>query len=225
MGFVAILVFVVLPALFVGGGALVAWYSLARRRRLGRAVTLAEAPARDVAITGRARGPSLVSPITHRACVWYDVDIEVRTGVAKYESVMKLRSDAPFEIGADDGGCVRIDVARLWLASDGARHKEKTKGGPQHILQNGSQRWHRVTESIIAVDAIVTALGDVEAPAEGYRASGAELPILGAKGEAVVSAGDRASMGATLAKHVLLGLGLLTVGLAWVSVSVWFFVR
>lgn len=236
MAYVALLFFVVLPVLLLGGGVVVAVYSILRWRRLGRAQDLRTANEGVVVFTGKAEPHdlALVSPITRRPCVWYHVDVEIRTGVAKYESIKKVGSGTPFDLVAADGTRVEVDVSKLWLANEEvARSKTKQKGAPAHVVESAPTRWHKITEQIIPADAVVTALGRVTKNAGGYRSGGPpggyrartiDTPVIGdpdGKLETVVAIGERGALKSALVKHVTMGVGLFLAGAVWGGGAIW----
>lgn len=227
MGIFVLFFFVIIPALLLGGGALVAVFSAMRLRRLSRARDLRGANDGTVVFTGRAEphDPSLVSPISGTPCVWYQAEVRIRTGVAKYESIKKIGSTAPFDIVTDDGTRVEVDVARLWLANErSVQRKTKQKGAPPHVVASAETRWHEVIEQAIPVGATVTAMGTLTKSSMGYRSPPTEyqsrvpgIPVVsgGEKDEVVVAIGDRPTMKSAFVKQVALGLALFLIGSAW----------
>jgi hypothetical protein len=187
----------------------------------------------DVAFTGRAEPHEapLVAPISDRPCVWFDVEVKVRTGFAKYRSIKRVRSNTPFLLVAEDGTRAQVEVHRVWLANPGiTQFKTKMKGAPKGILSGSSTNTHRVTESVLPTGAVVTVLSRVKQTDEGYRTlavSGGHsvspgAVVLGGAEETVVAMGDRAALGSALVKGVLLGAVLFGIGLAWSGLSIWF---
>ena len=131
-----------------------------------------------VRVAGNARSPPgdiLRSPLTGRACVWWDYRVEAREenakGEAVYRTIEKATSVTPFVLNDSDGECLVGPVGAEVTATSNERWSGMSRhpmGTPisESILGFVGQDDYRFQERLIAPGAPLSVLGELRSHSE-----------------------------------------------------------
>ena len=171
----ALLIFAVLCGL-LALAALVGCFSRLRRDRFiadTPLVRIRSAAQGYVRIAGIARSPpneTLRSPLTGRACVWWDYQVEAREenakGEAQYRTIEKATSVTPFVLDDSEGECLIGPVGAEVTPTSNERWSGMSRhpqGAPlsQAILGLVGQDDYRYHERLIAPGTPLSVLGEL----------------------------------------------------------------
>ena len=131
-----------------------------------------------VRVAGTAQSPPgdiLRSPLTGRACVWWDYRVEAREenakGEAVYRTIEKATSVTPFVLNDSDGECLVGPVGAEVTATSNERWSGMSRhpmGAPisESILGLVGQDDYRFQERLIAPGAPLSVLGELRSHSE-----------------------------------------------------------
>lgn len=131
-----------------------------------------------VRVAGTARSPpgdTLRSPLTGRACVWWDYRVEAREenakGEAVYRTIEKATSVTPFVLNDSDGECLVGPVGAEVTATSNERWSGMSRhplGTPisESVLGLVGEDAYRFQERLIAPGAPLSVLGELRSHSE-----------------------------------------------------------